>query len=155
YDTGIYHVMGQSNFEFVVDKEKCERWGVQVADVNNAINTAVHGNPLTQMIEGEKTFDVTLRWPLVKRQGEISILEIPVDISNGNLSAGLVPNAQQTPWTGAAAAPATGGTAMPNPAQGTVNNTTYNSFLPRLRLKDLVSPVDQYGQCDPNGSFTR
>jgi heavy metal efflux system protein len=155
HDTGIYHVMGQSNFEFVVDKEKCERWGVQVADVNNVINSAVHGNPLTQMIEGEKTFDVTLRWPLLKRQDESSILEIPVDASNVNVSQGVTPGTPQTPWTGAAAAPATGGTAMPNPAQGSVSNTTYNNFLPRLRLKDLVSPVDQFGQRDPTGSFTR
>jgi heavy metal efflux system protein len=155
YDTGIYHVMGQSNFEFVVDKEKCERWGVQVADVNNVINTAVHGNPLTQMIEGEKTFDITLRWPFVKRQDESSILEIPVDIGNVNMSQGLTPGTQQTPWTGAATAPAAGGTALPNPAQGSVNNTSYNPFLPRLRLKDLVSPVDQFGQRDPLGSFTR
>jgi len=155
HDTGIYHVMGQSNFEFVVDKEKCDRWGVQVADVNNVINTAVHGNPLTQMIEGEKTFDITLRWPFVKRQDESSILEIPVDIGNVNLSQGLAPGTQQTPWTGSASGPATGGTSVPNPAQGNVNNATYNSFLPRLRLKDLVSPVDQYGQRDPSGSFTR
>jgi cobalt-zinc-cadmium resistance protein CzcA len=155
YDLGIWHIMGQSNFEFVVDKEKCKRWGVQVADVNNVINTAVHGNPTTQMIEGEKTFDVTLRWPFVKRQDESSILEIPVDIGNVNLSQGLTPGAQQTPWTGSATAPTTGGTAVPNPALGSVNVTTYNNFLPRVRLKDLITPVDQYGQPDPTGSFTR
>ena len=30
-----------------------------------------------------------------------------------------------------------------------------NNFLPRLRLKDLVSPVDEYGQPNPGGSYTR
>ena len=50
YGLGIYHIMGQSNLEFVVDKEKCKRWGVQVADVNNVINTAVHGGAQTQMV---------------------------------------------------------------------------------------------------------
>jgi heavy metal efflux system protein len=155
YDLGIYHVMGQSNFEFVVDKEKCKRWGVQVADVNNVINTAVHGSPATLMIEGEKTFDVTLRWPFVKRQDQNSILEIPVDITNVNISQGLAPGSPQTPWSGAATGPAPGGTAIPNPAPGSVNNTSYNMFLPRLRLKDLVSPVDDFGQPNPSGSFTR
>ena len=38
HDLGIYRIMGQSNLEFVVDKEKCKRLGVQVADVNNVIN---------------------------------------------------------------------------------------------------------------------
>ncbi len=45
YDMGIYRIMGQSNLEFAVDKEKCKHWGVQVADVNNVINSAVHGAP--------------------------------------------------------------------------------------------------------------
>ena len=67
HDLGIYRIMGQSNLEFAVDKEKCKRWGVQVADVNNVINTAVHGNAMTQMVEGEKLFDITLRWPLARR----------------------------------------------------------------------------------------
>src|SRR6202011_2620744 len=40
YDLGIYRIMGQSNLEFAVDKEKCKRWGIQVADVNNVINSA-------------------------------------------------------------------------------------------------------------------
>jgi cobalt-zinc-cadmium resistance protein CzcA len=155
YDLGIYHVMGQSNFEFVVDKEKCKRWGVQVADVDNVINTAVHGNPLTQMIEGEKTFDITLRWPLVKRQDEFSILEIPVDVSNVNLSQGLNPGTPQTPWTGSGQAPSTGGTSVANPAALSVNIAPFNIFLPRLRLKDLVSPVDEVGQPYEGGSFTR
>ena len=91
YDLGIYRIMGQSNLEFAVDPDKCKRWGVQVADVNNVINSAVHGAPFTQMIEGEKTFDVTLRWPMFRRQDQSSILEIPVDIVNNSLSPGISP----------------------------------------------------------------
>src|SRR5208283_4599956 len=87
HDLGIYHVMGQSNFEFVVDKEKCKRWGIQVADVDAVINAAVKGNAATQMVEGEKLFDVTVRWPYVRRQDEKSILEIPVDIWNNTFTS--------------------------------------------------------------------
>ena len=155
HDLGIYHVMGQSNFEFVVDQEKCKRWGVQTADVDNVINTAVHGNPLSQMIEGEKTFDITLRWPGVKRQDETSILEIPVDIGNVNLTPGFMPGTQQTPFTGGASGPTTGGTSVPYPAHVSVNIASFTPYLPRLRLKDLVSPVDDLGQPNPTGSYTR
>ena len=155
YDLGIYHIMGQSNLEFVVDKEKCKRWGVQVADVNNVINTAVHGAAQTQMVEGEKTFDITLRWPLVKRQDEESILNIPVDIWNNTLSPGSVPGTNQTTITGPATGPSPTGTGNANPALVSSALATYNSFTPRLRLRDLVSPVDQYGQPNPKGDFTR
>src|SRR5262249_27160485 len=79
YDIGIFRIMGQPNLEFAVDKEKCNRWGMHVADVNNVIDSAVHGKALTQMVEGEKTFDITLRWALQRREDESSILEIPVD----------------------------------------------------------------------------
>jgi len=153
---GIYRIMGQSNLEFAVDKEKCKRWGVQVADVNNVINTAVHGNAMTQMVEGEKLFDVTLRWPMVLRQDQSSVLEIPVDIINNTLTPGSVPGAQQTTITGPSTGPSSTGTGNPNPAPVSSGLSAYNSFLPRLRLKDLVSPVGSDGRPDPNlTSFSR
>jgi heavy metal efflux system protein len=146
---GIYRIMGQSNLEFAVDKEKCKRWGVQVADVNNVINTAVHGAPMTQMVEGEKTFDITLRWPYFRRQDQSSILEIPVDIINNTLTPGSIPGAPQTTISGPASGPSPTGTGNPNPAPVSSGLTAYNTFLPRLRLIDLVSPVGDDGRPDP------
>jgi cobalt-zinc-cadmium resistance protein CzcA len=155
HDIGIYHVMGQSNFEFVVDKEKCKRHGIQVADVDNVINAAVKGNPATQMVEGEKLFDVTVRWPFVRRQDESAILEIPVDVWNSTLTATAAANTTQTTITGPGAGVSSLGKTDPNPALVSQYLGLFNNFLPGLRLKDLVSPVDQYGQPDPKGSFTR
>jgi cobalt-zinc-cadmium resistance protein CzcA len=157
YDLGIYRIMGQSNLEFAVDKDKCKRWGVQVADVNNVINSAVHGAPFTQMYEGEKTFDVTLRWPMFHRQDQSSILEIPVDIINNSLSPGSIPTTQQTTIAGPQAGPSATGTANANPALVSTAIAPYNNFLPRLRLRDLVSPVGEDGcpNADPGASFSR
>jgi cobalt-zinc-cadmium resistance protein CzcA len=157
HEVGVFRIMGQSNLEFAVDKEKCKRWGVQVADVNNVINSAVHGAPFTQMIEGEKTFDVTLRWPRVHRQDQSSILEIPVDISNNILSPGSMPGTVQTTISGPQYGPSATGTGNPNPALVSQGIAAYNAFLPRLRLRDLVSPVDEDGtpNPDPNASFSR
>ena len=148
-DTGIYHIMGQSNLEFAVDKEKCKRWGVQVADVNNVVDTAVHGRSLTQMIEGERRFDIALRWPQFRREDKDSILDIPVDISNNTLSAGPIPSTTQTTTTGGSSGPSSGGTASPNPALVSTGLSAYNSFLPRIPLRYLVSPVGPDGSPDP------
>ena len=155
HDLGIYHVMGQSNFEFVVDKEKCKRWGVQVTDVDAVINSAVHGNPATQMVEGEKTFDVTLRWPFVRRQDEKSILEIPVDIWNNTFTPTAAASTNQTTITGGSTGVSALGTSNPNPTLVGQSVALQNNFLPRLMLRDLVSPVDKHGQPDAGGSFTR
>ena len=148
-DTGIYHIMGQSNLEFAVDKEKCKRWGVQVADVNNVVDTAVHGRSLTQMIEGERRFDIALRWPQFRREDKDSILDIPVDIGNNTLSTGASPSMGQTTTTGGSSGPSSGGTATPNPALVSTGLSAYNSFLPRIPLRYLVSPVGPDGRPDP------
>ena len=83
--TGIYRIMGQTNLEFRVDRAKCERWGVSVGDVNNVIS-AVRGQAFTQMVEGEKFFDITLRFPEYRRQDLSAILDLPLDIINNQPS---------------------------------------------------------------------
>jgi cobalt-zinc-cadmium resistance protein CzcA len=155
HDVGVYRIMGQSNLEFAVDKEKCKRWGVQVSDVNNVIGVAVHGAAQTQMVEGEKVFDVTLRWPFSRRQDQSSILDIPVDIVNNTLTPGLFPAAQQTTTTGAGIGPSAQGSAVQRPALVSANLGSYSNSQSRLRLYDLVSPVGLDGRPDPGGSFSR
>jgi cobalt-zinc-cadmium resistance protein CzcA len=159
HDLGIYHIMGQSNFEFVVDKDKCKRFGVQVGDVNNVVNAAVHGAPQALMVEGEKTFDITLRWPQVRRQDEQSILDIQVDVSQQTLTAGSAALAAMTIWSGPGSNPAAGGTSIPRPAVVGGQNIAVpsNTETTRIPLRYLVSPADRYGQPDysPGANFTR
>jgi cobalt-zinc-cadmium resistance protein CzcA len=155
FDLGVYRVLGQANLEFVVDKDKCKRYGLLVNDVNTVVNTTVHGNALTQMVEGEKTFDVTLRWPQVRRQDEASIMDIPVDIWNNTLTPGSIPGANLTSWQGTSTGASPTGTSNPPPAPVSQFMASYNQFIGRVRLKDLVSPVDELGRPNPGGEFTR
>jgi cobalt-zinc-cadmium resistance protein CzcA len=148
-DVGIYHIMGQANLEFAIDKRKCKYWGVQVADVNSVINTAVRGNATTQMVEGEKLFDITLRWPQHRREDLLSILDIPVDINNNTLTPGSLPNRGQTTTVGPAVGPSPTGTNLPNPAPVSQNVAPSSTFLPRIPLRYLVSPVGPNGRPDP------
>jgi cobalt-zinc-cadmium resistance protein CzcA len=128
-DVGIYHIMGQANLEFAVDKVKCKYWGVQVADVNNVINTAVRGNAMTQMVEGPKLFDITLRWPGYRREDLLSILDIPVDISNNTLTATSLPSAPQTTIQGPSTGPSSVCAIETSPAPST--RCAKNSSAPR------------------------
>jgi cobalt-zinc-cadmium resistance protein CzcA len=147
-NVGIFHIRGQSHLEFRIDPEKCQRWGVQPADVNNVVSSALGAQPQTSMIEGEKRFDIAIRWPKVLRSNETSILDIPVDIINNQVVLpqypGLVPSAVGHSW----AAPDTAG----DPAR-TDNPITKQA--PRLRLRDLVTPVGDDGAPDPKGQFER
>ena len=146
-DVGVFNVLGQAHLAVRPDPEKCQRWGVQVADVNNVTACALGARAVTEMIEGEKIFDVAIRWPEWRRADETSILDIPVDVGNNQVvqpqGPGFVPSA-----TGTGQAPPAVGGSLANTANP-LSNT------PRLRLRDLVSPVGEDGAVDPKGQFVK
>jgi len=61
-DLGIFRVIGQPNLNLEVDREAAARWGINVNDIQDAIQTAVGSNALTQVQQGEARYDVTLRY---------------------------------------------------------------------------------------------
>ena len=61
-DLGLFRAIGQPNLNFVVDREAAARYGINVADVQDAIETAVGGNAITQVLDGEARYDVTTRY---------------------------------------------------------------------------------------------
>ncbi|HEY6333958.1 MAG TPA: CusA/CzcA family heavy metal efflux RND transporter, partial [Blastocatellia bacterium] len=61
-DLGLFRVVGQPNLNFTVNRDNCARWGINVADVQDAIQTAVGGNALTQVLQGEARYDLVLRY---------------------------------------------------------------------------------------------
>jgi cobalt-zinc-cadmium resistance protein CzcA len=157
-NTGIFRIKGQPNLEFTVDREKAKYWNVSVKDVENAIQIAVGGQAFTQMTEGEKTFDIALRWPERLRGSEQAILDIPVDVANNTVTGGYTPSLQSTPVTGGSTGVSTVGTSIPMPSLlGNLFNSVINNItnVPRLRLRQLVTPVDEEGKPDPKGSFLR
>jgi cobalt-zinc-cadmium resistance protein CzcA len=146
-DVGVFNVLGQSHLAFRVDPVKCQRWGVQVANVNNVVGSALGAKAMTEMIEGEKFFDVSIRWPAWRRGSETSILDIPIDVGNNQVvqpqGPGFTPSASGTSWTPPAIAGSLANTGNP------LSNT------PRLRLRDVVSPEGEDGATDPKGKFER
>ena len=61
-DLGIFRIVGQPNLTLQIDRAAAKRWGINVADVQDAIQTAVGANAVTQVQQGEARFDVTLRY---------------------------------------------------------------------------------------------
>jgi cobalt-zinc-cadmium resistance protein CzcA len=156
-NTGIFSIMGQPNLVLKVDRKKCSAWGVHVDDVQNAIKAAIGGASVSQMIEGEKTFDIAIRWPENLRDGLREILDIPVEISNNIVTQGSTPAGQPTPVSGPSVGPSPTGTSAPLPAQGgSQNNASLNNSVatvPRLRLGQLVASLRDSGRPDNSGDF--
>ncbi len=144
-NVGVFNIVGQTNLELRVDLDKCKRWGISAANVNNVVQTALGGKAFATMIEGEKKFDITVRWPAWRRGSETSILDIPVDVTNNQVILAAGPGLNPSPSGSGLMAPAKGGSLIDS--SNPITNT------PRLLLRDLVSPVGKGGKPDPAGQF--
>jgi cobalt-zinc-cadmium resistance protein CzcA len=155
-NAAVFRNQGQSNLEFPVDRQKCARWNVSASDVQAVIQSAVGGKKVTDMIEGEKTFAVTIRWPRRLRADENSILNIPVPVGN-NTTGDMQLTMAGTPVSGAASGLSPVGTNLAPPA---ATGSSYNAApvsvgAPTRRLGDLVTPLNAKGLPDPKGDFLR
>jgi heavy metal efflux system protein len=61
-DLGVFRVLGQPNIDFEVDRDQAARYQINVADIQDAIQTAVGGSALTQVLQGEQRYDLVLRY---------------------------------------------------------------------------------------------
>ena len=76
-DLGVFRVIGQPNDNFIVDRQQAARYQINVADVQDAINTAAGGNALTQVLQGEARYDLVMRYRDPKTSRYATILEAP------------------------------------------------------------------------------
>jgi cobalt-zinc-cadmium resistance protein CzcA len=75
-DLGLFRVIGQPNLNLAVDRKQAARFGINVADVQDAIQTAVGGNALTQVLQGERRYDLVLRYLPEYRDSREAIQDI-------------------------------------------------------------------------------
>ncbi len=59
---GIFRVIGQPNLNLVVNRAKADRFGINVSDVQDAIETAVGGKAVSQVLKGEERYDLVVRY---------------------------------------------------------------------------------------------
>ena len=82
-DLGIFRLVGQPNLLIQVDREAIARYGLQVTDVNAVVQAAVGGQSVTQVYEGERLFDLVVRFLPEFRQDVDAIGNILVSTPDG------------------------------------------------------------------------
>ena len=82
-DLGIFHLVGQPNLLIQVDREASARYGLNVSDVNVVVQAAIGGQAVTQVYEGERLFDLVVRFLPEYRQDTDSISNILVSTPAG------------------------------------------------------------------------
>jgi len=83
-DEGIFKELGQPTLNIEIDRDKCARYGVNVSDIQNIVTYAIGGSPVTNILENEKTFGLSLRLKESSRDNVKDIRSLLVDAPDGS-----------------------------------------------------------------------
>jgi len=61
-DLGLFRVLGQPNLNITVDREQAARHNINVSDVQDAVETAIGGKAVSQVLQGEQRYDLVTRY---------------------------------------------------------------------------------------------
>jgi cobalt-zinc-cadmium resistance protein CzcA len=67
-DLGVFRVVGQPNINIKVDRTKIDRFGLNVSNVQDVVETALGGRAVSQILQGERRFDLVVRYQEPFRQ---------------------------------------------------------------------------------------
>jgi cobalt-zinc-cadmium resistance protein CzcA len=90
-DLGIFPVLGQPNLNIKVDRAKAARYGLNSGDVNSIVQAAAGGASATTVLEGDRQFDVAVRYPPEYRDNIDKISDIKVAYQNSNGTNAYIP----------------------------------------------------------------
>jgi cobalt-zinc-cadmium resistance protein CzcA len=75
-DLGLQRDTGQPNLDLTVDRDAAARFGINVADIQDAVQTAVGGFPVSQILQGEAVYNLTVRYQRPYRDTKEAIQDI-------------------------------------------------------------------------------
>ena len=61
-DLGLFRVLGQPNLNISIDRQAAARYGINVTDIQDAVETAVGGKAVSQVLQGEQRYDLVVRY---------------------------------------------------------------------------------------------
>ncbi|HTY53670.1 MAG TPA: efflux RND transporter permease subunit, partial [Candidatus Binataceae bacterium] len=89
-DLAVYRSLGQPNLNITPNRQACSRYGLNVGDVNNIVQAAIGGQAVTQVLQGDRAFNLVVRWLPKYRESLNAIKQLRVAMPNG----GYVPLSQ-------------------------------------------------------------
>src|ERR1700712_1933693 len=83
-DLGVFRNLGQPEFQIELDQRKMALYGVSTADANAVIEMAIGGKAATELYEGERRFDIRIRYQKEFRDTQDKIENLMVPTLNGS-----------------------------------------------------------------------
>ena len=82
-DLGVFRVLGQPNLNLSIDRQKAARYGINVTDVQDAVETAIGGKAVTQVLQNEQRYDLAVRYQEPYRDTREAIESIRIVAPSG------------------------------------------------------------------------
>lgn len=82
-DLGLVRSSGQPSIKIVPDRQLCSRYGLNTGNVEAVIQAAIGGKAATQVLEGDRRFDLTVRWLAPYRESVEAIKELMIFTPDG------------------------------------------------------------------------
>ena len=83
HDVKLLRDFGQPNLDITIDRKQAARFGINVADIQDAVQTAVGGNAVSQVLQGEARYDVVVRYQEPYRKTQDAIARVRLLIPRG------------------------------------------------------------------------
>ena len=90
-DLGIFPVLGQPNLNIKVDRAKAARYGLNTGDINSVIQAALGGATATSILEGDRQFDLVVRFPPEYRDSIEKIRDVKVAYQTSSGANACIP----------------------------------------------------------------
>jgi heavy metal efflux system protein len=90
-DLGIFPVLGQPNLNIRVDRQKAARYGLNSGDVNSVIQAAMGGAVASEVLEGDRQFDLVVRYTPQYRNDLEAIRNIKVGYTTPSGANAYIP----------------------------------------------------------------
>ena len=90
-DLGIFHVLGQPNLDIKIDRAKTARYGLNTGDVNTVIQAAMAGNVASTVLEGDRQFNLTVRFAPEYRDSVATVGDLPVGYQTASGQTAYIP----------------------------------------------------------------
>jgi cobalt-zinc-cadmium resistance protein CzcA len=78
HDVKLLRDFGQPNLNITIDRQQAARFGINVADIQDAVQTAVGGNAVSQVLMGEQRYDVVVRYQESYRNTQEAITRVRI-----------------------------------------------------------------------------
>ena len=83
-DVGILRNLGQPELSIKLDRDKMAAFGISAEEANAIIEMAIGGKAVSKLYEGEKKFDIRVRYQYPFRKSETEIAELMIPTASGS-----------------------------------------------------------------------